>query len=253
MMRTVAIVQARMGSQRLPGKALKDLCGKPILQHVVERLRLARRLDEVVVAIPDAKKDDVLAEFCNKQGYSLFRGNEQDVLLRYWEAAGVFKADAVVRITADCPLIDPELVDVILERHASSKENDYTSNVVVRTFPRGVDTEVVSRKCLERLHREATDPFYREHVTNYVLDHEENFNIKNVLRPQGDRSNLRLCVDTQEDLDVVQAVVQHLESKDGTASARWSIENVIAFLDKHPQLAALNTHVQQKADRKSQA
>ncbi len=242
-MKTIAIVQARMGSQRLPGKAMKELCGKPILQHVVERLRDAKRLDDVIVAIPKSQKDDVLAEFCSKMKYSFFRGSEQDVLLRYWQAAHAFKADVVVRVTADCPLIDPGLLDTIVKRHVESSGNDYTSNVVIRSFPRGVDTEVVSIACLDRLHQEAKDPFYREHVTNLIHDHMKEYKTGNVLRAKGDRSDLRLCVDTQEDFDVVQAVAQGVQ---GT-----SIEEVIAFLDVHPKIAKLNAHVEQKHESRS--
>ena len=249
-MRTIAIVQARMGSQRLPGKALLDLCGKPILQHVVERLRQAHTLDDIVVAIPNLKKDDALAEFCDKLGYLLFRGSEADVLSRYWEAANFFKADIVVRITADCPLIDSEVVDAIIDRHRRSDGNDYTSNVIVRTFPRGMDTEVVSRNCLHRLHREARDHLYREHVTNFVHDHPNTFRRENVVRARGDRSDLRLCVDTQDDLEVVEAVVHALEKESTRPNIHWGVEDVIIFLDQHPEIARRNAHVQHVGDPK---
>ena len=241
-MRTVAIVQARLGSQRLPGKVLKDLCGRPLLDHVVERLRRAKRLDEVVLAIPDDKRDDVLAIFCEQRRYPVFRGPEGDVLARYAQTARAFRADVVVRITSDCPLIDAELVDTIVERHAMARINDYTCNVLVRTFPRGLDTEVLSMDCLRRLDREALKNQYREHVTTLIHDDPQAFKTENVSRPQGDRSDLRLCVDTPDDFALVESVLTALGPHGG-------VEEVIAFLDKNPAIASLNANVKQKTTK----
>ncbi len=238
-MKTTAIVQARLGSERLPGKVLKDLCGKPVLEHVVRRLRKASLLDEVIVAIPDAAKDDVLARFCEERGYTLSRGSEQDVLSRYLNAARAHGADIIVRITSDCPLIDPAIVDQVLTAHRKDPVVEYTCNVLERSFPRGVDTEVVSMACLERLDKEARVSLYREHVTNYMHDHRDAFRTRNVLRPGGDRSDLRICIDTQEDFDLVRGVMQGAGEDAG-------IEAVIDFLDKHPQIARLNAAIRQK-------
>ncbi len=239
-MRTVAIIQARLGSERLPGKVLKVIDGRAMLEHVVERLRQAKTLDDIVVAMPDASKDDELAKFCQERGYAIFRGSEADVLSRYYEAAIAFKADVVVRITSDCPLIDSQLVDAIVQRHWDSKGNDYTCNVLTRSFPRGVDTEVVSMLCLERLHRQVHEVLHREHVTNYIHQHLTEFKTENIEREAGDRSDLRICVDTQDDLDVVTSIIKHLGSTSG-------VEHVIAFLDRHPEVAQRNVHVQQKS------
>ncbi len=245
-MRTVAIVQARLGSSRLPRKIFLDMCARPVLEHVVARLRMAATLDEVVLAIPQSAGDDELECFCQVRGYSVFRGSEEDVLSRYRDAARAFQADTVVRVTSDCPLIDPELVNTIVRRHNTSRANDYTCNVLVRSYPRGVDTEVVSMPCLERLFRQAKDPRYREHVTSYVHDHLGEFVTENVLRAKGDRSDLRICVDTPEDFGVVEAVVKGLDGDNSSLGFNSAIENVIAFLDAHPEIVCQNAHVRQK-------
>ena len=238
-MKIVAIVQARMGSERLPGKVLMKVAGRTLLEHGISRLRKATRLGEIVVAIPNTTRDDELFAFCADHAYEVFRGSEENVLSRYYEAAKTFQADAVVRITADCPLIDPETVDAIVRRHEDSGDNDYTCNVLLRTFPRGVDTEVVSMGCLERLHREATLPIHREHVTNLIHQRPSEFKIENILRAKGDSSHLRICVDTQEDFDVVKAVVSSL-------GVDCDLDDVIQFLGQHPEIANLNAAVRQK-------
>ncbi|HMF14076.1 MAG TPA: NTP transferase domain-containing protein, partial [Gemmataceae bacterium] len=152
-MRTVAVVQARMGSSRLPGKALADLAGRPVLWHVVQRVQRARRADEVVVATSTSPADDPIDYFCTRAGIPVFRGSEIDVLDRVYQAARERPADAVVRITGDCPLIDPAVIDRVLENYAGG-DYDYVSNVIHYTYPDGMDVEVLSMMALARAWRE---------------------------------------------------------------------------------------------------
>ena len=163
----LALIQARMGSSRFPGKVLEDISRRPMLWHVVNRVRKARRVDRVVVATTDSVADGPIARFCELEGIACFRGNEQDVLDRFYQAAKANRADVVVRITADCPLIDPAVIDRVLERFERG-DCDYVSNVVRYTYPDGLDTEVFSLAALERAWREAGKPSEREHVTPYL-------------------------------------------------------------------------------------
>jgi len=163
----IAIIQARMGSSRFPGKTLADLAGRPMLSRVVERVSQSRAIDKVVVATSIAVGDDPIAEFCAKEGVLCFRGSEDDVLDRFYRAAKEHGADVVVRITADCPLIDAAVIDRVVERFQSG-DCDYASNVLHYTYPDGLDTEVFSMAALAEAWREAKKPSEREHVTPYL-------------------------------------------------------------------------------------
>ena len=166
-MRTVAVIQARMGSTRLPNKVLAELGGRPMLAQVVARVRRARTIDEVVVATTTTRHVDVIEDFCAREGIACFRGSEDDVLDRYYQAARAFNADVVVRITADCPLHDPEVIDAIVG-HFDPARHDYVSNTIRRSYPDGLDTEVIAMAALERAWRGATWASEREHVTPYI-------------------------------------------------------------------------------------
>jgi spore coat polysaccharide biosynthesis protein SpsF (cytidylyltransferase family) len=164
-MRTVAIIQARMGSTRLPGKVLMDLAGEPMLVRVVNRVRRAERLDEVVVATTASPSDDPIFEGCRQRGWAVERGSEKDVLDRYYRAARAHHADVVVRITADCPFVDAGLIDQVVGAFLGGGY-DYVSNVLEpRTYPRGLDVEVFRFSALEKAWQEDRDPSWREHVT----------------------------------------------------------------------------------------
>ena len=162
--RVGAIVQARITSKRLPKKVLANISGKPMLERVVDRLKAARKIDEIIIAIPDTKENNELEGFIRKNDFKYFKGSEDDVLSRYYQTAKSFKCDVIVRFTADCPLIDPKIVDLIIEKYLSS-DADYASNVIKRTFPRGLDTEVFNFEVLEKAHKEAKERYQREHVT----------------------------------------------------------------------------------------
>lgn len=239
-MRVVAIVQARMGSTRLPGKVLRDLGGKTMLARVVERLLQSTVLDEVVVATTVSDNDGAIADECEMLGVPCFRGAEDDVLDRYYHSAVTYGAQHVVRITGDCPLIDPQLVTRVVSEH---RENclDYACNFIPRTFPRGLDTEVMTMNALSRAWREATEPYERTHVTPYIYQHPELFRLHTVANDE-DYSHYRWTVDTTEDLAFVQAVYGRL---DRAADATW--REVVTLLKSEPWLVGLNQDIQQKA------
>jgi spore coat polysaccharide biosynthesis protein SpsF len=239
-MRTLAMVQARMGSTRLPGKVLMDLGGETVLSRVVRRLRRAALVDEVVVATTDSPGDDVIVRECRRLDTRCFRGSESDVLDRYYRAAQAYAAGAVVRVTADCPLIDAELVDetvgVFQDRLA-----DYASNLFPRTYPRGLDVEVFTMGALERNWREAREPYQREHVTPYFYEHPELFRLAS-LYGQTDYSQYRWTLDTAADLDLLRTIYARLDNRDDFG---W--REAIEVMEREPELAELNAHVVQKA------
>ena len=230
--RTVAIVQARMTSSRLPGKVLMDLAGAPMLQRVVERAQRARGVDAVVIATSDRPTDDPVAALGASLGVPVVRGSEHDVLSRYCEAATRSSAARVVRITADCPLLDPAVVALVIAAFAATP-CDYASNLEPPTFPDGLDVEVMSREALDRAGRDATLRSEREHVTLHIRNHPERYRMQSVRRTP-DLSHLRWTVDEPADLEFARAVYAALpEPTAGT-------EAVLAVLAERPDLTALN-------------
>ena len=201
-MRIVAIIQARLGSSRLPGKVLAKLNDVAVIDVLLHRLGKSKLIDEVVVAIPEGEADYELFEHLNAQQVSVFRGDERDVLRRFFDAAQAFKADAVVRITADCPCLEGVYVDGIV-RHFTTGDFDYVSNIDPPTFPDGFDVEIFSREVLNVAHQKAIDEFDREHVTSYIRKcFPRRHNVTNSV----DNSALRLTLDTRQDLNVIDNV-----------------------------------------------
>jgi spore coat polysaccharide biosynthesis protein SpsF len=238
--RIVAIVQARTGSTRLPGKVLLPLLGEPILTRVMRRASRARTLDDVVVATTDAPADDVIEALAEREGWPITRGSEADLLDRYATAAREHGADVVVRITSDCPLIDPEVVDATVRAFADG-DVDYASNSLdPRTWPRGLDVEVVSRDALETAWREDRDPAWREHATPYLYRHPERFRLRRV-PAASDLSAHRWCVDTPEDYELVGRIYEEL------GDDRFGWREALAVVEAHPGWADINRHVEQKA------
>ena len=239
-MKTVAIIQARMGSTRLPGKVIMDLGGDTVLARVVRRLCRAKFVDEIVIATTSSDADDAIVRECERLGVPWFRGSEDDVLDRYYQAAQTYAAGAVVRITSDCPLIDPELVDgtirVFQEQHC-----DYASNLFPRTYPRGLDTEVFTVAALERDWREARAPYQREHVTPFLYEHPELFRLVS-LRGRIDYSQYRWTLDTAEDLQLLRAIYARFSNQDNFG---W--REAVALMEREPELAELNSRVLQKS------
>jgi len=234
--KTVAIIQARMASTRLPGKVLVDIAGKPMLYQVASRARQARTLDLVTVATSDGQADDAVAHFCAEVGIPCFRGSENDVLDRYYQAVKRFNADVVVRLTADCPLLDPLVIDKVVQAFHKG-DFDYVSNVLECTYPDGLDTEVFWRTTLERAWHEARLTSEREHVTPYIYKHPEMFRLGNV-RNGHDLSALRWTVDEPRDLAFVRAVYSHF----GTSS--FGMQEVLDLLRERPELSCMNAGIE---------
>jgi len=239
-LRVVAIVQARMGSTRLPGKVLKDIEGVTMLGRVVQRLSRASLIDGLVIATTDLPADDAIVQECQGSSIKVFRGAELDVLDRYFRAAQVAKAEVVVRITSDCPLIDPEVTDKTIAAFLNEMPA-YASNCVVRTFPRGLDTEVMTVLALERAWRGADQTYQRIHVTPFIYEHPSEFRILSVTG-DADFSHHRWTVDTPEDLEFVRTIYSRLKSRE---DFRWL--DVLEVLDREPGLMELNRSVAQKA------
>jgi spore coat polysaccharide biosynthesis protein SpsF len=240
-LKVVAIVQARMGSTRLPGKVLQDLEGKTMLTRVVERARQAKGINEILVATTDRPTDDAIVEECRRHSVKVSRGDQDDVLDRYFRAAQLAKAEAVVRITSDCPLIDPEITGKTVAAFLEAQP-DYASNAFAlqRTYPRGLDTEVMSFNALSRAWQEARKPYERAHVTPYIYEHPDKFKILPVTGDT-DLSNHRWTVDTAEDLEFVRAIYNRF----GDAPFQWW--HVLGLLEREPALMEINRSVEQKA------
>lgn len=242
-MKVVAIIQARMGSTRLPGKVLMDLAGKPMLAFMVKRLSLAHSLREMWVATSTLAQDDPIATLCSSLGVPCHRGPEEDVLERYRQAADVSKADVVVRLTADCPLICPEVVDKVVTAFLDTMPTaDYATNCLRRTYPRGLDTEVLPSGVLDTAAREAREPADREHVTRFVWRQPDRFRQVSVEDAE-DHSALRWTVDTAEDLRLVHLIVGAL----GRDSAMADYRSILSLLHANPEWSAINADVRQKA------
>ncbi len=235
----VAIIQARMGSTRLPGKGLVDVCGRAMLDLVVRRTARARTLTRVVVATTTESRDDLIESHLEPLGVACFRGDEDDVLARYHAAAAAFGAEVVVRITADCPLIDPGVIDEVVGAFLAARP-DYASNTLRRTWPHGLDTEAFTAAALDRAFREATEPYQRAHVTPYLYQHPERFRLLPVVGPEAP-DDWRWTVDTLDDLRFVRAVYEHFAGHDDFA---W--HEVRDLILAKPALAAINAHVRQK-------
>jgi len=238
---TVAIIQARMGSTRLPGKVLMDLAGEPMLARCVNRTARANRVDKVVVATTCESADDAIERLCCERGWNCFRGSQDDVLDRYFRAALEHGGDTVLRITSDCPLIEPEIIDLACGTYESSRPSaDYVSNTIdPRSFPRGLDVEVFSFEALRTAWTKDQNPAWREHVTPYIYRNAREFRIREV-RCEADWSNLRWTVDTAEDLEFARRVYEYF----GDDLFSW--HHVLDLLRARPELALINNHIQQK-------
>lgn len=209
-MDVVAIIQARMTSKRLPGKVLMDIRGEPALAHMIDRVRMAKRVQRLLVATTTNATDDAVVELCARLGVEMFRGDETDVLGRYLGAAEKARAPAIMRLTADCPMIDPDVLDQAVDTFASGAF-DYVSNCNVRTFPDGLDVEVFTIDALREANTKAEHPFLREHVTPYIRGIRPQFGagafrIGHILAP-ADFSHVRWTLDTPTDLAVIRELI----------------------------------------------
>jgi len=231
----VAIVQARMGSTRLPNKVMRPVCGTPLIGLLLERLSSAHRLDSIVLATSDAPGNEPLIQYVRELGYNVYRGSEHDVLDRYYRAAQETHADAVVRITGDCPLVDPAIVDAVIERFLESGA-DYVANVDPATFPDGLDVEILTFKALETAWAQATAQAHREHVTPFVRESAE-FRRANHVNAT-DESGERWTVDEAEDIRVVERIFRHFHPR---RDFGWL--EVLALRNDHPEWFSANKHL----------
>ncbi len=241
---TGIVIQARMGAERLPGKILKPLAGAyPVLEWVVERSRRAVKAQEIIVATTLQPGDDIVETFCRDHEVRCFRGSEANVFERYYACAQKFQLDAVVRVTADCPFISPETIDRCIDVFWDSKA-DYVNNSRLRkTYPRGLDVEVVSFEALKRLADKALTPSEREHVTLYIYQHPEEFRIQTVeAEPALCAPELRLTLDTPDDFQLLNTVAEYFSKESFHAGSR----QIVDYLRKHPDVADLNRHIEQK-------
>ena len=241
--RIVAIIQARMASSRLPGKVLKEIDGETMLGRVVKRARQANTIDEVVVATTTEPEDAEIEKFCQEHSTPVYRGSLNDVLDRFYQSAKAYRADVVVRLTADCPLLDPGVVDHTVGLFLQGGF-DFAANRLPppfkRTYPIGLDTEVCTFAALERAWQEAKAPYEREHVMPYLYDVDGRFKIFRV-DYEKDYGDLRWTVDTPEDLELVRQVFTRLQDKN-----HFTWLDVLAVFEREPELAQINGQIQHK-------
>lgn len=234
----LGILQARANSSRLPGKVLKPLLGVPMLARQIERLQRSTRLDRLVVATSDQAEDEAIAALCAQLGVPCCRGPLDDVLQRFHLAAFPFRPSQIVRLTGDCPLADPALIDELIELHLTGGY-DYSSNGWDPSYPDGLDAEILSAATLDLLAERAHTPTQREHVTYYIRQHSEQFKIGTLNRTPS-LAHLRWTVDEPVDFELVEQIYRRLYP----ANPAFTTEDVLALLEREPQLATLNTHHQ---------
>jgi spore coat polysaccharide biosynthesis protein SpsF len=228
------IIQARMGSSRMPGKTMQEIAGKPLLAYCVHRCNQAKLIDRVIVATTLSIKDDVIANWCRGNNIACYRGSEEDVLDRYYQTAKKFDADIIVRVTSDCPFIDPEIIDILIENLKNS-DVDYASNrIQKRTYPHGIDAEVFRFSALEKAWSDATKQEEREHVTPYIMAHPEIFRLSEV-ELEEDLSDFRLTVDYPEDFELARVLIEEYEAD------KHSWREITGILRENPFLAEINT------------
>lgn len=211
-MKFVAIVQARLNSTRLPGKVLKPLMNQPMLFYTLSRLKKCKSPLQIVVATTYHAYDDPIIDFCKSMDIPTFRGSEENVLERFYQTSLQYPADGYIRITADCPLVDFKLLDKMLEHFIQNSEIDYLSNTLKRSYPKGLDLEIFKAKVLKQAYQQATYSYDKEHVTPYIYNHPEKFNLENFL-DNDNFSQINLSVDTMDDLMFVQELIEKLYSK----------------------------------------
>lgn len=241
-MKITAIIQARMGSTRLPGKILKKVMNKTLLEYQLERVKRSLLIDEIVVATTKKESDNPIVALCEQLGAQVYRGSEQDVLSRYYEAAVALHADLIVRLTSDCPLIDPTIIDQVIQLHIDQeREVDYTSNALVRSFPRGLDTEVFTFDALQYAHEHAILERDREHVTAYIYSNKEKFKFA-ALKSIHNYESHRWTVDTEEDFELIKRILEALYP----SNPQFTMQDVLNLLEENPTWPSINAHIEQK-------
>lgn len=243
-MKVVCLVQARVGSTRLPGKILKEICGKTILHHEIDRLKKCKEIDEIVIATTDKEDDDKIVNEAKKLSVKYFRGSENDVLSRFYYSAKENNADIIVRVTSDCPCIDFEILDKMLiyfKEKYKEKQVDYLSNTIKRTYPRGYDIEIFTFSALEKSYINAKKEYEREHVTPYIYDKTNNF-LKLSFENKDDYSEYRVTLDTIEDFIVIKNIFENLYYK----NPYFKLNDVVQYLNNNLHIVDINKHIEQK-------
>lgn len=240
----LAIIQARMSSSRLAGKVLKNIVGKPMIHHQIDRVKNSKFVDEIVLGTSTDPSDDDLANSCRQYGVTVFRGDLTDVLDRFLRCAQSYRADHVLRLTGDCPIIDWEVIDLIVEKHLK-EDNDYTSNTLEATYPDGLDVEIMKSATLEVAWNNAQLPSEREHVTPYIYKNPEKFKL-GCLKNNIDLSALRWTVDELEDFIFVTNIYEALYPN----KQKFLMQDVLSFLKEHPDISKINDRFQRNEGMK---
>lgn len=244
-MKTTAIIEARMTSSRLPGKVMRPILEKPMLQLLIERLEHAKTLDKIIIATTTNKEDTSIEELSKTLNVGCYRGSEDDVLDRVLQAAVTSGTDIIVEITGDCPLIDPGVIDTLVTIYHSGTY-DYVSNVLKRTFPNGLDTQVFSTKTLQKVAQLTDDPVDHEHVSLYIYEHPAIFSLYNHESDIAEKYwDLRLTVDTQEDFLLISTIFNRLYP----SNPDFRLSDIITLIEKEPELLQINQNIQQKPVR----
>jgi len=242
LLKTGVIIQTRMGSTRLPGKVMLDLYGKPVICHVIERIKQSKEIDDIILATTTLAQDDVIEEQAEKNHIKCFRGSVDDVLSRYYYCAVEYKLKTVVRITSDCPLIDPFVTDSIIKCFKNNQYDIATNaspDLKNRTYPRGLDTEVLSFDLLKNAFDNAREKYQREHVTPYIYEKAENIYY---YKDSKDFSNYRWTLDTYEDFELIKTIYKNLYR----SKHDFYYKDILTLIEKYPYISKINESVQQK-------
>jgi spore coat polysaccharide biosynthesis protein SpsF len=241
-LKVVAIIQPRMNSTRLPGNILYKVMDTELLAYQIERVKRATLIDEIIVATTTNPGDEPIVDLCQKLGIAYYRGSELDVLTRYYEAAAAYRADVIVRLTSDCPVIDPFTIDRVISHYLFHTVHvDYTSNFLNRSYPRGMDTEVFSMEALRIAQHEATLMHDREHVTPYIYTNPDKFALESV-HYMTIESHHRWTVDTPEDFQLISKIIESLYP----TKPNFTLEDMLALLQEHPEWIEINAFIKQK-------
>ncbi|MDA8228544.1 MAG: glycosyltransferase family protein [Desulfitobacterium hafniense] len=240
--KVVAIIQARMGSSRLPGKVLMNICGKSVLHHIIDRVKQANLVDDIIIATTVLEQDQLIVDEADRCGVKVFRGSEENVLSRYYHAAKETGATTVIRITSDCPLIDPVIIDKMIGLYISNGYNLMSNagpDSSLRTFPRGLDAEVFSFLMLEEAYMKANKSYQLEHVTPYLY---ENIDKIGYFIGEEDYSLYRWTLDTEEDYHLIKQIYENLYH----GCHDFFLDKIITLMKQKPELHYINAHVEQK-------
>ena len=242
-MKVVCIMQARVGSTRLPRKVLKTICGKTILEHDIDRLRRVKNIDKIIIATTVQDRDIEIVKEADRLGVKYFRGSEDDVLSRYYLAAKANDADIVVRVTSDCPLLDSRVTEMTISYLLDNLDKyDYVSNTLEPTFPRGLDIEAFTFESIEKAYNAAKLPREREHVTPYIYTNKDKFRL-GCFKNKVNYSSLRWTLDTKEDFEFISVIYDRLYK----TNPNFNMEDIIKLLDAEPELIKINENIIQKS------